>query len=104
MRLQHLPDPGVAEGTATERDDPGLAAEELGDHRGLDLAKGRLPVLLEQLGDALAAALLHLRVAVAPGNTELSGQRFGQRALAGPHEADEHDRADQRWRHPIRSQ
>ena len=58
---------------------------------------------LEDFRDRQLGARLDLGVGVDEGQPELRGQPPADRGLAGPHHADEHDRATaERIRHPLR--
>ena len=90
-------DPGarlrVDEGAAAQRQHHGPAFEQAGDHPTLQLAKARLAVECEDVGDAEPGGGHDLVVGVGEGCSQRPGEPPTDRSLAGTHQAHQHDGA-----------
>ena len=94
--LHQLPDLGIDEGTPTQGQDHRRPLQHAGDDAALQLAKARLAIELEDVGDAHPGGRHDLVVGIAEGHAHGLGQPPADRGLAGTHQPDEHDAAVER--------
>ena len=90
--VQQLARPGIDKGAAACRDHSDGAIDQTRNEAPLPVTEIMFAILFEQFGRGRPGSLFDFDIAVDEGKSQPLGQATADGRLAGPHEANEHDR------------